>query len=51
MHWNENVERLLNATTKAVEALADMAECEELTNNIDKQSACQYALHLQNPLK
>ena len=37
MHWNENVERLLNATTKAVEALADMAECEELTNNIDKQ--------------
>lgn len=37
MHWNENIERLLNATTKAVEALVEMVECEELTHNIDKQ--------------
>lgn len=37
MHWNEKIEKLLNATTKAVEALAEMVECEELTHNIDKQ--------------
>lgn len=34
---HENIERLLNATTKAVEALVEMVECEELTHNIDKQ--------------
>lgn len=34
---HENIERLLNATTKAVEALVEMVEFEELTHNIDKQ--------------
>lgn len=34
---HENIERLLNAMTKAVEALVEMVECEELTHNIDKQ--------------
>lgn len=34
---HENIERLLNAMTKAVEAFVEMVECEELTHNIDKQ--------------
>lgn len=39
MMWEESINRVLDLITRTAAALADMAECEELLNNIDVQSS------------
>ena len=39
MMWEESINRVLDLITRTAATLADMAECEELLNNIDVQSS------------
>lgn len=37
MMWEKSINRVLDLITRTAAALADMAECEELLNNVDVQ--------------